>query len=94
MCNAGYSFKPVLSLNKIGNKKLETEDHCKKRIGSVEVYIKRLELVSNAYDYLVEQKLFLDKTETKKYWQVIEDLLNNEGIRLRKVLNIRSEEKN
>ena len=86
----GYQFTPIIKpKNRRSKERPETEKEYTTRIKSVVRDAIRLAHVSSVYDdvYLILSKSTI---EEKVKWSVVEDLLNDEGIRLRTKLKIRA----
>ena len=86
----GYQFTPIIKPKSRRSKEhLETEKEYTDRIKAVVRDVIRLAHVSSVYDdvYLILSKSTI---EEKVKWNVVEDLLNDEGIRLRTKLKIRA----
>lgn len=90
MKSLGYPFSPIVRLSKRKKEKnIETEDQYNDRINAVSRDVLRLAHVSLVYDEVFE-KIQQSTGDQKQRWLVVEDLLNNESVRIRKKLGIRA----
>lgn len=86
----GYKFEPIVrKTRKNGKSQVETDAQFTNRINAVMRDVVRLAHVSTVYDDVYEM-IHKSSGEEKERWLVVESLLNDESIRIKDKLGIRS----